>query len=128
MFSVKANLKQHRLEVAIKNVYDEEDLKTVLFLINREVIKLNPGWTAALDLRGMRVLEQKLTIYIKRIQRTFLDNSVVRIATLVDNSVLRMQVQRMGSETGSNSMTTRFNSENAWRSFLATPPKINKSN
>jgi len=127
MFTITADPIQQRLNITINDFYDEEDLKSICFMINGELNKLKNGWSAAVDLRGMRVLEQKLTKYIKRIQYTFLAHNVARVATLVDNVILKMQIQRIGNETGCNDITRRFNNEEAWLTYLSTPPEINRS-
>lgn len=126
MFSIVAEPNQQRLNITINDFYDEEDLKTICFMINQEIVKMPPDWTAALDLRGMRVLEQKLTRYIKQIQFTFLAHNVARIATLVDNVILKMQFQRLGNETGSNKFTRSFSNEMEWETYIASPPSINR--
>ena len=128
MFSIKADTQLSRMDIVIRNVYDEEDLKTILFLLRREVIKLEPGWTAALDLRGMRVLEQRLTGYIKKMMEVFRDQGVLRIAALYDNVVLKMQVQRMRKEAGTDAYSTPFSDEDQWQGFLDSPPTLNKPN
>ncbi len=126
MFTINADPIQQRLNITIRDFYDEEDLKSICFMINCELAKLKNGWSAAVDLRGMRVLEQKLTKYIKRIQYTFLAHNVSRVATLVDNVILKMQIQRIGKETGSNDLTQRFNNEEAWLTYLSNSPGVNR--
>lgn len=126
MFFIKADTSTQRLNVTIQQIDDAEDLKSILFIANREVIKLNPGWTAALDFRGMGALEEKLMNYLKELQRSFLNNNVGRIVTLVDNVVLKMQLILMGKESGAYDISSRFSSEKEWKAFLASPPGIDR--
>ena len=126
MFSVKAEPTMGRLTVTINDYYDEEDLKSICFMIENEIAKVNKGFVAALDIRGMRVLEQKWTRYIKRIQNIMMDYSASSIATLADNVILRMQIQRLGKETGSAEITRQFTDEDEWRMYISLPPQLNK--
>jgi hypothetical protein len=126
MFIIKADPLLNRLSITINDYFDEEDLKTICYVLDREVSKMGSDFVAALDLRGMRVLEQKWTRYLKRIQITLLAHSASRIAALVDNVILKMQLQRLGNETGSNKITRQFNDEQEWRMFISFPPKQDK--
>ena len=120
MFSIKSNQIEQQLSVTIQNLYDEEDLKTIAFIIDRELSNLSQGWTGAVDLRGMRVLEQKLTHYINRIQTLFMDRGAERIVTLVDNAILKMQITRIGDQTGITIRSApRFTNEDEWKRALA---------
>ncbi|MCB0264396.1 MAG: hypothetical protein R3C26_19450 [Calditrichia bacterium] len=126
MFTVNADQMMRRLNITINNYYDEEDLKSICYMIDREITRLDEGFIAAIDVRGMRVLEQKWTRYMKRIQSVMMEHRVSKIATLVDNVILKMQLQRLGNETGSTDITRQFNDEDEWRMFISTPPKMDK--
>lgn len=115
MFSIKANSPQKTLHITIRYIYDEEDLKAIRYMLNREIVKLNPDWTAIVDLRGMRVLEQKLTHYIRSFQETMVDHRVGRALTLVDNKILKMQLERLGRDSGFNHRCERFTDERVWQ-------------
>ena len=125
MYHIKAYPRKRQLYIRIETVLDQEDLKAILFVINREVIRLDAGWTAMIDLRGMRVLEQRLTVYLRRMEKIFLDNGVSRIATLLDNTILQMQIRRLASEVGTHALTTHFTNEGDWKQFAASPSAMN---
>ena len=127
MVSIKAKPHQQQFNIVVREILDEEDLKTLRFLVRREIIKLDTGWTAIVDLRGMRVLEQKLTRYVRELQKIFVDHGVRQIATLVDNKILKMQLERLGEETGINQVCNRFTNERDWRQFLAEASQDNES-
>ncbi len=126
MFRIEADPTRQQLNIIIRNVYDAEDLKTIRFLVLQRVSELQPGFTVAVDLRNMRVLEQRLTHYISQIQSILVDHEAGSAATLVDNTILKMQMQRLGAETGFNRIVKRFSDERAWRAFLAMPPEMRR--
>ncbi len=126
MVSIKAKPHQQKFNIVVREILDEEDLKTLRFLVRREIIKLDKGWTAIVDLRGMRVLEQKLTRYVRELQKIFIEHGVGRVATLVDNKILKMQLERLGEETGVNEVCSRFTNERDWQQFLTEASQDNK--
>ena len=121
MFSVSTNTATQHLNITIRHIYDAEDLKSLKFMVEQEVSQLSTGWTAAMDLRGMSAIDEKLLVYLKQIHIIFQKNNVGRIVTLVDNVILKMQLILMGKEAGTYSISSRFSNEQEWREYLQTP-------
>ncbi len=126
MFIIKSIPAEKELILMIRNISDEEELKSIRFLLNREIIKLDPGWTAVADWRHMKVLEQRLIPYIQQMQDLLFKNDAERMVILVDNMIFKMQLLRISTTAGNNERVFLFTDPGEWKRFLAIPPKFNR--
>lgn len=118
MFSVKADVATQRVTLKVDQTVNEKDLKDILALIKTEVAKMKPGWVMASDFRGMKVVKPELNSYIVEIQKVVMAGKPGRLGTLLDSSVLKMQLHYSSAQAQSADITRRFDNEKDWLAYL----------
>ncbi|MGE5221487.1 MAG: hypothetical protein ACM3PY_03560 [Omnitrophica WOR_2 bacterium] len=119
MVDVKANPEQHRIYIRLDQALTPEEFEGMLSKIQVEAGKLATGWVAAIDMRGMWVSDPYLCNRLKHLQETLLGCGASKIATLLDNDAVHMQLGQAGIKTHSNEITRRFYRQQEWESYLA---------
>jgi hypothetical protein len=119
MFIAEADRINNRLRITANQALHPDDFDTLIEQICREADKLEPGWVAAIDLRGMWVEDLFFGDRVKLLQATLLGCGAAKIGTLLDNSSIQMYLGQAGVKTHSNQITERFFNETNWEAFLA---------
>lgn len=119
MFQVNTDMTRNRLYIQASGRLTVDELTSAVAEVKQSIPKLRRGWVAAVDLRGMQVLEQSLTGYLKEIQEIIMQSGAERIGTILDAVILKMQLSRLSNQTGSVGKTERFDDPVAWEAYLA---------
>lgn len=119
MVEVKANPEQQRMSIRLDQALTPEEFQHMLASIEMEADKLTTGWVAAVDMRGMWVSDPYLSNRFINLQETLLCCGACKIATLLDNTAVHMQLGQAGLKTHSNEITKRFYRQQEWESYLA---------
>ncbi len=119
MVDIKANPEQQRMYIRMDQALTPGEFQRVLEAIQEEADRLITGWVAAVDMRGMWVSDPYLSSRFKDLQETLLRCGASKIATLLDNDAVRMQLGQAGLKTHSNEITRRFYRQQEWETYLA---------
>jgi hypothetical protein len=118
MFIAEADFAKNRLYITANQALNPDDFDTLIKQICCEASKLQPGWAAAIDLRGMWIEDLFFGDRIKLLQSTLLECGAARIGTLLDNTSIQTYLGQAGLKTHSNKITERFFNEKSWEEFL----------
>lgn len=121
MIEVKADPEEMRMLIRLDRALAPEEFQQVIEDIKVEADKLGNEWVAAVDLRGMWVSDPYLINRFKMLQETLLFCGAGKIATLVDNWAVQMQLGQAGMKSHSNAITKRFYRQQEWEAFIALP-------
>lgn len=119
MIVVKADRKQQRLSIVADGALSRNDFQRIIKTLEKESGKLDPGWVAVVNFKGMRVEDHYLNEQLKMLQEALLTNGARKIGTLLDNQNVRMRLNQTGMETRINEITQRFTDEEKWEAFLS---------
>ena len=119
MFSARADPERQRMDIACDQALEPEDVQRLIESLKHEAAKLRPGWTAAVDFRGMWVNNPFANEQFRLLQDALIANGVGKIGTLLDSDPLKMRLWQSGTQTHSNEMTRRFHSPEEWEAFLS---------
>jgi ABC-type transporter Mla MlaB component len=120
MYQVKANPSIQRLNLTIDSNIAEKEAEKILALLRQETAKLKPGYVAAIDFRGVTVLAPVLKEAIQQAQLILVSSQPSKVGTLLESSVLKMQISMSAQKTGLNDKVQRFDNEVAWKRFIET--------
>jgi hypothetical protein len=121
MIEVNAHPDRQRLYIIADSVLSPEDFQYIIESLKLEAGKLDQGWVAAVDFRGIQVEDPYLNEQIELLQEALLKAGAHKIGTLLDNQYVRMRLIQAGMSTRSNEITQRFDDEQKWESYLAQP-------
>jgi hypothetical protein len=121
MIEVKAYPDRQRLYIIADCALSPADCQHIIETLKLEAKKLDQGWVAAVDFRGMQVEDPYLNEQIELLQEAVLKNGAHKIGTLLDNQYVRMRLIQAGTSTRSNEITQRFADKQEWESYLAQP-------
>ena len=119
MVTARADCDHQRMYIIADQALSNDDFDILIEAIQTEARKLELGWTAAIDLRGMWVQDPFFGDQMKLMQMTILENGASRIGTLLDNSAIQMYLGQAGLKTHSNEITQRFFNEKNWEQFVS---------
>jgi hypothetical protein len=119
MFIAQADSTLNRLCITADQALKAEDFTCLIEQICGEAGKLQAGWVAALDLRGMWIEDPFFGDQVKQLQRALLECGAQKIGTLLDNSSIQMYLGQAGLKTHANEITQRFFNERSWEEFLS---------
>lgn len=118
MVGAQADPSKQKLNIRADEAISPEDMQRLIARIQVEAKKLEPGWVAAIDLRGVWVSDPNFYEQIKRLQKALIDLGVRKVGTLIDNYVIQILLGQAGSRTNANMITKRFYTEQEWNQFL----------
>ena len=121
MFEVKCDSDKQRLDIVADQALSSEDFQTIISAVRSNACKLSPGFTVAVDFRGMWVEDSFLNERFKLLQEALLDCGARKIGTLLDNPAVRLRLSQQGLKTRSNEITRRFYDPDEWENFLSRP-------
>ncbi|MFI5401016.1 MAG: hypothetical protein ACHQZQ_08210 [SAR324 cluster bacterium] len=121
MISVRVDPADQRIELKVDQPVEEPDLRRILAEIKDGVSKMRPGWLMISDFRGLKLVSPKLDTYIADIQKTVISGSPRKIAVLLDSPLLKIQLGVGSVAVRSESITRRFENEQAWLAFIEAP-------
>jgi len=107
------------MDIACDQALEAEDVERLIESLKREAAKLRPGWTAAVDFRGMWVNSPFVNELFRSLQEALLTSGAGKIGTLLDSDPLKMRLWQSGVETRSNELTRRFHNADEWEAFLS---------
>jgi hypothetical protein len=119
MIEVKADQEKQRLAIVADGALNPNDFQQIIKSLEVESGKLDSGWVAAVNFKGMRVEDHFLNEQLKLLQEALLASGACRIGTLLDNQNVLMRLSQTGMETHSNAITQRFTDEKKWEAFLS---------
>ena len=118
MVEIKADPACMKMLIRLDRALTPEDFQQVIEHIKEEADKLQPGWVAALDMRGMWVSDPYLSNQFQLLNETLLCSGAIKIGTLLDNAAVHMHLGQAGLKSRSNEMTRRFYRLQEWESFI----------
>jgi len=119
MYDARTDLSHQRMDITCDEALTTGDFERLLEAIREQASTLQPGWTAAVDFRGMWVSDSFINERFQRLQTTLLDQHAGKIGTLLDSDPLKMRLWQAGAGSGSNVLTRRFHDAAEWERFLA---------
>lgn len=121
MVSARADLQRQQMDIVSDQALSAQEVADLIDKIRDEAARLQSGWVAAVDFRGMWVESSFVNEHFRRLQEALLTLGAARIGTLLDSDPVKMRLWQSGSQTRSNEITRRFHDEAAWQEFLARP-------
>ena len=118
MHQVKADPSRQILYLTITSKIEPEDAPQIITRLKQEITKLKPGYMAAIDLRGLTVINPNLNNALLELQKILVAGQPEKISTLLSSAVLKMQINQAGHKSGINLNAQRFDDEAAWKQFL----------
>jgi hypothetical protein len=118
MIKAEADLTHQRMFIIADQAMKCEELDCLIEQIKLEAVKLQPGWVAAVDLRGMWIEDLFFCEQAMHLQSAILENGAGKIGTIIDSSSVQMFLGQAGIKTHSNELTQRFFNEMSWRQFI----------
>jgi hypothetical protein len=97
-----------------------DEFEDLITRVKTEAGRLDPGWVAAVDFRGMWVTDPFINEEFQRLQDALLAARAGKIGTLLDSDPLKMRLWQSGTQTRSNEVTRRFHDPAQWEQFLST--------
>ena len=119
MFSATADPKRQRMDIVSNQALTPDDFAQLVASVTREAARLEPGWVAAVDFRGMWLNDAFINEHFVELQNALLTGKARRIGTLLDSDALKMRLWQSGVGSGSNTVTQRFFDTAAWEAFLS---------
>jgi hypothetical protein len=107
------------MDIVCDQALTAADFETLVGRVHSEAAKLNPGWVAAVDFRGMWLNDSFINEHFVELQNALLSGRAGRIGTLLDSDALKMRLWQSGVGSGSNVLTKRFFDPKKWEAFLA---------
>jgi hypothetical protein len=121
MVSAQAFPDRQRLEIVSDEPLGAQEAAKLIETIRSEAARLQPGWVAAVDFRGMWVESSFVNERFRDLQEALLALGAARIGTLLDSDPVKMRLWQSGSQTRSNEITQRFYDQAAWEEYLSRP-------
>ncbi len=121
MYKAQADPVHQRMDIVIDEAITPQDFQSLIDQIKDEAASLQPGWIAAVDLRGMWVDDPFINQQLEALQQALLVSQTGRIGTLLDSDPIKMHLWQAGSRTRSNVITQRFHNLDEWQHFLSQP-------
>ncbi len=118
MHQVKADPSRQILHLTITSKIEISDAPKILAQLRQEIVKLKPGYVAAIDLRGLTVINPELGNSLQEFQNILVAGQPKKVGTLLSSAVLKMQINQSGQKTGINPNAQRFDNEAEWKKFL----------
>ena len=119
MFSATADLDRQRMDIISNQALTPDDFAQLVASVTHEAARLNPGWVAAVDFRGMWLNDSFINEHFGRLQTALLAGKAGRIGTLLDSDALKMRLWQSGVGSGSNVLPLRFFDTKEWEAFLS---------
>jgi hypothetical protein len=120
MYRVEADPARRRMEIVCDQALTRDDFHRLIARVELEAGRLDPGWVAAVDFRGMWVTDPFINEEFQRLQDVLLAARAGKIGTLLDSDPLKMRLWQSGTQTRSNEVTRRFHDPAQWEQFLST--------
>jgi hypothetical protein len=120
MYRVEADPARRRMEIVCDQALTRDDFHQLIARVELEAGRLDPGWVAAVDFRGMWVTDPFINEEFQRLQDVLLAARAGKIGTLLDSDPLKMRLWQSGTQTRSNEVTRRFHDPAQWEQFLST--------
>lgn len=122
MVGAKALIEKQQVYIQVDQAVTPEEMDTLIAAIEVEAAALKPGWTAALDMRGIWVNSPYFYEEIKNLQQAIIRCGASRIGTIIDNYVIKILLGQAGLRTNANVIAQRFYDEKEWLNFLDSAP------
>lgn len=119
MYAAKATPDRQRMDVRIDQALTPEESRELIDAVGKEAASLEPGWAAAVDLRGMWISDPFVNEQFCSLQAALLSGKAGKIGTLLDNDSVKMRLWQAGMQTCSNALTQRFRDVAQWERFLS---------
>ncbi|RPI31335.1 MAG: hypothetical protein EHM70_11740 [Chloroflexota bacterium] len=119
MVEIKADPEGHRMNITLDCALTVIDFTRVISQIQEESTSLEPGWTAAIDLRGMWIDDPFFIDQLRLLQQTIVECGAKKVGTLLDHVAIQMQLGQAGNKTRANEIARRFYNLSEWEQFLA---------
>jgi hypothetical protein len=119
MYGTKTNPVRQRMDIVIDQALSAEDFQRLIEEIKNEAAQLEPGWIAAVDMRGMWVDDPFINLNLEALQEALLESQAGKIGTLLESDPIKMHLWQAGTRTRSNAITRRFHNPEEWERFLS---------
>lgn len=121
MIRLHVDKAKNRLDLIANQQVNEADMLQLVRELSECVHSMQPGWIMVTDYRGLAMLDPNLNPYIVQVQKIVRAASPRKVAVLLDNEVLQLQL-RMGADMAvSNDITRRFTDEREWLAYIDRP-------
>jgi hypothetical protein len=107
------------MDIVCDQALTPSEVRQFISAIEQEAKKLEPGWVAAVDFRGMWISDPFINEQFQSLQDALLTARAGRIGTLLDSDPLKMRLWQSGAQTRSNELTQRFHDAEKWERFLS---------
>ena len=121
MYAAKATPDRQRMDVRIDQALTPDEFRELIDAVGKEAASLQPGWAAAVDLRGMWISDPFVNEQFRSLQDALLSGKAGKIGTLLDSDSVKMRLWQAGAQTRSNTLTRRFHDPVQWERFLSEP-------
>jgi hypothetical protein len=121
MLTAQAFPDRQRLDIVSDEPLGPREVAVLIDAVRSEAARLQSGWVAAVDFRGMRVESSSVNEQFRALQEALLGLGAERIGTLLDSDPVKMRLWQSASQTRSNDITQRFHDQAAWEEFLSRP-------
>lgn len=118
MYQIKADPARQKFYLTIHGKIEAADAPQIIAQTRQALAKLKPHYTAAIDLEGLTVINPVLNDLLKEMQNILIQAQPGKIGTLLNSSVLKLQISTIGQQTGINRIAQRFDNKTEWEKFL----------
>lgn len=114
MLAVTHDISRNSARIKISGQLRRSDWITVEQMVADASRRLAPGWTVALDVRGLDLIEFGDLASHGSMLRTVYDYGGGRVAALFDEALTAMQDRRVALENCTDEITSRYFNEHDW--------------
>ena len=118
MFAVTYNPGRNYACITLSGQMTEDEWMATRDMVVGASRQLDPGWVAAIDARGLKLLSPEDLDCHGRLLRAIRACKAAEIVSLFDTALAAMQDGRIAKEAGSEAITTRFESAREWAVYF----------
>lgn len=120
MFAVTYNAGRNYACVSISGQLREDEWITARDMVVTASRQLDPGWSAAIDARGLKLLSPEDLDFHGRLLQAIRACQAGEVVTLFDQALTKMQDTRISKDSGTDAITKRFDSAREWAVYFDT--------
>lgn len=100
MYEVKTNALKNRLYITVEGAMVKDEVETYKSAVRKNIEKLKPGFTVAIDLRKTSVVDQDTVVQMQEIKKIAVAAGLSKSAIVVESAILKMQTNRNFKDVG----------------------------
>lgn len=118
MFAITYNAGRNYACVSISGQLREDEWVTTRDMVVTASRQLDPGWSAAIDARGLKLLSPEDLDFHGRLLQAIRACQAGEVVILFDQALTKMQDTRIAKDAGTDSITKRFDSARDWAIYF----------